>query len=317
MNMRPTPISRTPPIGTFLNSSITFEPTSVNAHRFTAINVSFAFSADLGQGDVVTVHLPDFYACANDSMHLTGDNDASSFVASWEAESLMFTVMRRVAANTSVAFFLDLEARVQYPVGGVRYDAAAIRISTNCPAGPVLPSRFNLLRGIGTFVHSSVSFSRFWLDQPVGVEFDFSFNHDLPHGAVVVLNMPGFTAPRLASGANVTLVDQVMGMGAHFKAAWTNGSLAFTVVAAIGIPAGPVHIEVDETNGIRLPAAGLPYTTDIMSLTVREFPEMAIKESYVATAPVIGFQTAVMTFTNPTAGEATGIDFKFGLSGNN
>ena len=108
-----------------------------------------------------------------------------------------------------------------------------------------------------------------------------------------------------------------MGMGAHFKAAWTNGSLAFTVVAAIGIPAGPVHIEVDETNGIRLPAAGLPYTTDIMSLTVREFPEMAIKESYVATAPVIGFQTAVMTFTNPTAGEATGIDFKFGLSGNN
>ena len=144
----------------------------------------------------------------------------------------------------------------------------------------------------------------------MGLELAFTFNHRLPEGSVVVLRVPDFTAPN-SLAANVTLSGDMVEM---FDAAWdTNTSLGFTVRKPI--PGGTlVSVQVDASNGIMLPKAGLPYRTDILSLSVRNYESVATNPEPMSTAPMVGLIRSTLSFTNPTADSASGLDFELGFS---
>ena len=142
--MLPTSISYSAPVGSFVQSSLSFS--NAIASGLTGITLSFSANMVIGKGEIVGVLLPRFDRFNSNSSSLSSFSSSPDNIidrVSWNdsGPQLLMTLSQQLSSNTVVNVVVSASEGIILPANGVRIN------QPNCPspirliANPILPTQ--------------------------------------------------------------------------------------------------------------------------------------------------------------------------------
>lgn len=304
-------------VGYFTTKLLDVQPQSPGA--VVRVNLTFSLNADLKELEAVSVVLPGFYGCSNNSLALGGKH-ATLFDGHWldESDTWQLVARQHVRNGTAVSVSLLPSNLVHFAKDGL---IELPTISTNASLGPVrVPVAMNATR-LGHFLTSEVSVSEASTDPNVTLGLRFRYNTAILPGTAFFLSFTGLRAnlslpdgnasSLWLSGANASafggLISQPDGTG---------GAVVFTLLATAGFaPGALVNLTLANSLGLRLPLTGLREADPRLTLwTNSTLAPMPAPET-VAFSPPVGLFFSSLTFRTPQAGQRSAVDLALSASG--
>eukprot|EP00961_Rhodomonas_salina_P240622 3250697-Rhodomonas_salina.1 len=168
-NVDAIPFVRSPPIGRFSFSSLTFTSVPV-ADKTADMRISFQPDMDIAVNETLTVVLGGFTGRDNDDIVVSNTSTIATSAASWNSDlsALIFTFASAVSAGTTVSIdvssslgialpwtgFLAEYVGVSLPFVGVRANQSDITIACSAANGPVQATSFKYTQPVGSFVNT-------------------------------------------------------------------------------------------------------------------------------------------------------------------
>ncbi len=296
----PTSFNWTQTVGVFSNLTLLFRPPA--AGTLTVITLSLMAHMPMRQGDTLVLTLPGFEGNISDKNGQKVGEVINFFCKQWNTTTLVYssqicmngfwtggdqsifmTVKRAIELKNRIEVDIPSTLGVRLPIEGIRLvQEDPIRIETDAPSGPVLPTIITGIVPVGAFLVGSTSaqFQPPKVGENVSLSIALTAAIELAVNDSIVLDLPGFHLPKKlvhqVRNFSVTVdcqcdvwdtecqcSNQVASCSSTCDSRKTGSRLVFT--STVDIPARqPINLVLNSSLGIRLPSEGLSSTCCIL-----------------------------------------------------
>jgi hypothetical protein len=320
----PTAISRSPPVGSFLDSASLRFTAPCRASQ--ACEFELAFNASMGfvQYDEIEFRLPGFTGpgwsgASTPTLFLDGVRRGAAPVWNRTIETVSFRIGRNPAPRFSRwTLKIPANAGLFVPANGLRRNEETFTIKTNATLGPVLATSLSHVQAIGTFLQSPhLSFPDTLVPrapprvavagEPAAIRLVFSAVMRFVPGDHVTVVLPGFTS----TAFRFQNVSSTLPVGAFSLQSWSPEKLV--LVCQKGVPAlTEVDITIPDSLGIQLPVLGVQRNQVDITIATDAVEGPVVPVAIHRVDPVGSFgQSVEISFSLPKAGAVSEITLRF------
>ena len=221
---------KSPGIG-IRETSLAFSPNKVGMP--TEITTGFFLYCNLVHGDTIHLKLPGFGGSDIDSLYLSGDEAARSFVSQFDGswDSASSTLSLRVSNTTVLAgqryIYIAQNNSISLPASVSAAAPPMIRINSHC-SGKSKDIEVASWTNVGIVSVSEISYGSRTAGSPTSISLKLNVSHKIYPGDSIEINFPGFEAP---NSAKVELRGK---SAAPFTGSWSQGDHAIPLNISSG-----------------------------------------------------------------------------------
>ena len=216
-NVALTPILNSPPIGVAHTPSLYFNPDkignvekdSIRAGQPSLLSVSFVLGMAMQWQETVTLHLPGFFTCKEESFTCTKSTVASVLLtqntqkrrfdkATWYPQTENLVMSASMPLSKGEIIEEKFRTPINLPRDGIRWYSRNMTLASSAKAGPIPPTVIPSFNPVGSMRYSELRVQPHIPGSVVAIDILFRPQQRLSKGTTIDIVLPGFSGPTRA-----------------------------------------------------------------------------------------------------------------------